>query len=56
MKKFLQYFVLEFAIIFIVGLIGYRILNVPYNWLPLLSVSAVSGAVIAFAMWSLKKN
>jgi len=49
MLRFLKYFVLEFAIIFIVGAGGYRLLNVPLN-IPALSISAaVSGAIIAFA-------
>jgi hypothetical protein len=56
MKKFLQYFAIEFVIIFVVGLIGYWVLNVPYNWSQLLFVSVVSGAVIAFALWSQKKT
>jgi len=56
MKKFLQYFVLEFVIISVVGLIGYWILRVPIN-LPQITLTAtVSGAIIAFAMVALWKN
>lgn len=56
MKKFLQYFVLEFTIIFIIGSVGYWILKVPLNISQILFTSAVSGAVIAFAMQALSKR
>jgi hypothetical protein len=56
MKKFLQYFVLEFVIIFIVGLAGYWILDVPFNLLQILFSSIAAGAIIAFAMLSLQKR
>ncbi|KKS91333.1 MAG: hypothetical protein UV67_C0031G0011 [Parcubacteria group bacterium GW2011_GWC1_43_12] len=56
MKKFLQYFVLEFIIIFVVGLIGYWILDVPFNLLQTFFSSIVAGAIIAFAMLSLPKR
>jgi hypothetical protein len=56
MKKFLQYFVLEFVIISAVGLLGYWILRIPVN-LPQITLTAtVSGAIIAFAMVTLRKN
>lgn len=56
MKKFLQYFVLEFIIIFVIGSIGYWILNVPYNLSQILFSSVVSGAIIAFALQTLQKR
>lgn len=56
MKKFLQYFVLEFAIIFIIGSAGYWALKVPYNLFQVLFSSVVSGAIIAYAMHALQKR
>ncbi|MDO8557565.1 MAG: hypothetical protein Q7S09_00015 [bacterium] len=56
MKKFLQYFVLEFIIIFVIGSMGYWVLSVPYNMSHILFSSVVSGAIIAFALWAQKKN
>jgi hypothetical protein len=50
MKKFSQYFILEFAIIFIVGSLGYWMLGTPFDVNQLLFVSLVSGAIIAAAM------
>ena len=56
MKRFLQYFILEFVIISAVGLLGYWILRMPIN-LPQITLTAtVSGAIIAFAMVTLRKN
>ena len=56
MKKFLQYFVFEFVIISAVGLLGYWILQMPVN-LPQITLTAtISGAIIAFAMLTLRKN
>ncbi|MDO8729295.1 MAG: hypothetical protein Q7K26_05440 [bacterium] len=56
MKKFLQYFVLEFIIIFIVGSLGYWILQVPFNLSQILFSSIVSGAIIAFALGRFQKT
>jgi hypothetical protein len=56
MKKFLQYFFLEFIIIFIVGSIGYWILRVPFDFQQILFSSIVSGAVIALALETLQKR
>jgi hypothetical protein len=56
MKKFLQYFVLEFIIIFVIGSIGYWVLSVPYNLPQILFSSVVSGAIIAFALWTQKNS
>ena len=56
MKKFLQYFVLEFIIIFVVGLIGYWILGASFDINQILFVSLVSGAIIAYAMLILQKR
>ncbi len=56
MKKFLQYFVLEFIIIFIVGLTGYRMLGKPFDINQLLFISLVSGAIIAAAMATFYKR
>lgn len=56
MKKFLQYFILEFTIIFVVGLIGYWILGRPFDINQILFVSLVSGAIIAYAMLTLQKR
>ncbi len=56
MKKILQYFVLEFIIIFIIGSIGYWVLNVPYNASQILFSSVTAGAIIAFALWMQKKS
>lgn len=56
MKKFLQYFVLEFIIIFIIGSIGYWILQVPLNLNQIVFSSTVSGAIIAFAIQALQKR
>ena len=50
MKKFLQYFVLEFIIIFVVGSIGYVILGTHFDINQLIFISLVSGAIIAVAM------
>lgn len=56
MKKFLQYFVLEFVIISAVGLLGYWILQMPIN-LPQITLTAtVSGAIIAYGMLALQKR
>ena len=56
MKKFLQYFVLEFVIISAVGLLGYWILKMPIN-LPQITLTAtVSGAIIAYAMLAFQKR
>lgn len=55
MKRFLQYFVLEVIIIFVIGSIGYRILSVPYNWFQIIFSSVVSGAIIAYAMLTVQK-
>ena len=56
MKRFLQYFILEFVIISAVGLLGYWILQMPVN-LPQITLTAtVSGAIIAFAMVTFRKN
>jgi len=56
MKRFLQYFILEFVIISAVGLLGYWILRMPIN-LPQITLTAtVSGAIIAFAMVTLRNN
>jgi hypothetical protein len=55
-KKILQYFVLEFVIISVVGLLGYWILQMPVN-LPQITLTAtISGAIIAFAMITFRKN
>ena len=56
MKKFLQYFILEFIIIFVIGATGYWILQIPLDIPQILFTSAISGAVIAFAMQSLQKR
>jgi len=56
MKKFLQYFVLEFIIIFVVGSIGYWILGTPFDINQLLFISMVSGAIIAAAMATFYKR
>ena len=56
MKKFLQYFTLEFIIIFFVGLMGYWILDTPFDVNQILFVSLVSGAIIAYAMLVLQKR
>ena len=56
MKKFLQYFVFEFIIIFVVGSIGYWILGKPFDSNQLLFVSMVSGAIIAAAMATFYKR
>ena len=56
MKKFLQYFVLEFIIIFVVGSIGYWILGTPFDINQLLFISMVSGAIIAAAMATFYKH
>jgi len=56
MKKFLQYFILEFIIIFIIGSIGYWILRAPFDINQILFVSLVSGAIIAYAMLELQKR
>ena len=57
MKKFLLYFVLEFAVIFIVAMAGYKIMHVPYNWVQITITSVVSGAIIAYALkWSFKNS
>jgi len=56
MKKFLQYFVLEFIIIFMVGSMGYWVLKVPFNFSQTLLTSIVSGTIIAFAMLVLQKR
>jgi len=56
MKKFLQYFILEFVIIFIVGSIGYWILGASFDVNQILFVSLVSGAIIAYAMLALQKR
>lgn len=56
MKKFLQYFVLEFAIIFVIGSIGYWILGTPFDTNQILFVSLVSGAIIAYAILTLQKR
>ena len=56
MKKFLQYFVLEFVIIFIVGSAGYWILQVPLNLNQIVLSSTISGAIIAFALQALQKR
>ena len=55
-KKFLQYFVLEFIIIFVVGSIGYRILGTHFDINQLLFISLVSGAIIAAAMTTFYKR
>jgi len=56
MRKFIQYFVLEFIIIFVVGLLGYRILGTPLDINQIIFVSLVSGAIIAYAMLALQKR
>ncbi|MDD2753790.1 MAG: hypothetical protein PHT44_04245 [Candidatus Portnoybacteria bacterium] len=56
MKKFLQYFVIEFIIIFAVGSTGYWILGAPFDVNQILFVSLVSGAIIAYAMLALQKH
>ena len=56
MKKFLQYFVLEFIIIFIVSSLGYWVLSVPFNLSQILLSSITSGAIIAFALQTLQKR
>lgn len=56
MKKFLQYFVLEFIIIFVIGSIGYRVLGTPFNLNQTLFVSFVSGVIISYAMLTLQKR
>jgi len=56
MKKFLQYFVLEFVIIFVIGSIGYWILGVSFDINQILFVSLVSGVIIAYAMLALQKR
>ena len=56
MKKFLQYFVLEFIIIFVIGSIGYWILGTPFDINQILFVSLVSGVIIAYAMLTLQKR
>ncbi|MEK7156761.1 MAG: hypothetical protein AAB790_03055 [Patescibacteria group bacterium] len=53
MKQFLKYFVLEFAVIFIIGSIGYWVLEVPFNLNQQILTSAAAGAIIAYALvWS----
>jgi hypothetical protein len=54
MKKFLQLFILEFIIVFIVGLGGYWVLKIPFNFLQILITSIVSGAIIALAILKLQ--
>lgn len=56
MKKFLQYFILEFIIIFVIGSIGYWILGSPFDINQILFVSLVSGAIISYAMLALQKR
>jgi len=56
MKKFLQYFVLEFVIISAVGLLGYWILQMPINLSQITLTATVSGAIIAYAMLALQKR
>lgn len=56
MKKFLQYFALEFVIISIIGLLGYWILQIPINLPQITFTATIAGAVIAFAMVTLRKN
>ena len=56
MKKFLQYFVLELVIIFVIGSIGYWILGVSFDINQILFVSLVSGVIIAYAMLALQKR
>ena len=56
MKKFSQYFILEFAIIFIVGSLGYWMLGTSFDVNQLLFVSLVSGAIIAAAMATFYKR
>jgi len=50
MKRFWQYFALEFIIIFIVSSAGYYVLHVPFNFPNIFSSSVVSGAIIAYAL------
>ncbi len=50
MKQFLKFFVLEFVIIFVVAAGIYRIVGVPFSVVPVTISSAVSGAIIAYAM------
>ena len=50
MKRFVQYFVLEFIIIFAIGSLGYWILKVPFNFNQIIFTSVIAGAIIAFAM------
>ena len=45
--KFLKYFSLEFAIIFIVSLLVYWVLNVEYNMWQIIFSATVAGAIIA---------
>ena len=56
MKKFLLYFVLEFIIIFVVGSLGYWIVQVPLNLNQIVFSATVSGAIIAFALQTLQKR
>ena len=56
MKKFLQYFLLEFVIIFVIGSMGYWVLGTPFDANQVIFVSLVSGAIIAYAMLALQKQ
>lgn len=56
MKKFLQYSVLEFVIIFVIGSLGGWILQVPLDLNQIVFTSAIAGAIIAFAMQALQKR
>jgi uncharacterized membrane protein len=48
--QFLKYFVLEFAIIFVVGTLSYWLMGVPYNTAQLIFSAVVAGGIIAGTM------
>ncbi|MCR4277691.1 MAG: hypothetical protein NUV85_01595 [Candidatus Berkelbacteria bacterium] len=53
MTQFIKYFILEFAIIFAVGSLGYWVLKVPFNLNQQLLSSGTAAAIIAYALvWS----
>ena len=50
MIRFLAYFVLEFAIIFIIASAAYWFMKVPFNFFQITLSSVTGGAVIAWVL------